>query len=461
VVSPISEQEADGTAERRRLALVESPSAAPSRHPGEVLRQPPRVLLWCNYDPYNAATICDHVNALAKFSELDVFVVSRLGNLPDDIDLDDFDAVIIHYSLALALEAYVSTRAKHRLRNYRGLKIQFIQDEYRFVNATVAAMAQCGIDLVFTCLKPEQIPLVYSPTALPNTRFHQMLTGYAPWWPTLYPTVPLKKRKIDVGYRGREYPSWHGRAGREKVEIGRRFLEDAPRYNLKCNIKWREGDRLYGRAWRTFLQDCRATLAVESGCSRFDFDGTLGPRAETYQQLLEGGKVARDAIGTFGDVPEDRINMSQVSPRVFEAAALRSLLIMYEGHYSGVTKPWRHFVPLRKDHSNMDEVVRFLRDDGAVSEMIANTFGEVALNPRYSYQAFVAEFDDVVKRLLPKGDFFGKRTVERAQFANAFPFYAIDNPHELDTPTTSKPTRFARRVVGGVRRRLVRLLKGA
>jgi hypothetical protein len=93
--------------------------------------------------------------------------------------------------------------------------------------------------------------------------------------------------------------------------------------------------------------------------------------------------------------------------------------------------------------------------------MIANTFGEVALNPRYSYQAFVAEFDDVVKRLLPKGDFFGKRTVERAQFANAFPFYAIDNPHELDTPTTSKPTRFARRVVGGVRRRLVRLLKGA
>ena len=45
---------------------------------------------------------------------------------------------------------------------------------------------------------------------------------------------------------------------------------------------------------------------------------------------------------------ENLIKLNQISPRCFEAAALRTVMVLYVGDYSGILKPWRHFVPLEK-----------------------------------------------------------------------------------------------------------------
>jgi hypothetical protein len=37
-----------------------------------------KILLLCNYDPYNAATVCDHINAFPFYSAHDVVVHSDL-----------------------------------------------------------------------------------------------------------------------------------------------------------------------------------------------------------------------------------------------------------------------------------------------------------------------------------------------------------------------------------------------
>jgi hypothetical protein len=71
-------------------------------------------------------------------------------------------------------------------------------------------------------------------------------------------------------------------------------------------------------------------------------------------------------------------------------------MVMFEGEYSGILEPHRHFIPLRKDFANIDEVVRVLRDHSSLQAMADRTFSEVACNPRWSYRRFIEEFDDEV-----------------------------------------------------------------
>ena len=469
-----------GDAEREpaRVRRVSVELEIPAEEPrGEASPRDPdalRILILCNYDPFNAATVCDHINAFVRYSRHEVFVLSRVGGLPDDLDLDAFDVVVVHYSLFIALETYVPPRMRRALSLCRALKVLFIQDEYRFVDRTISAIREAGISLVFSCVPEGEIPKVYDPSRLPGVEVRNTLTGYVPYALTQYEARPLAERDIDVGYRGREYPAWHGAAGLEKVEIGRRFLRDAERHELRCDIRWDERSRLYGAQWIAFTQRCRAVLAVESGASVFDFEGRIGPRTEAYATLTkartgllgrflrrhedEDERVRRYAAlrERYFAEDENRIDLSQLSPRVFEAAALRTLLVMYEGRYSGVFEPWRHYVPLRKDHANMDEVVTAIRDDGRVAEIAAEAYAEIAMNPDLSYAAFMRRFDDTVEEVAPSREGDGMaawQRFDREAFADDHPFYLIDNPHGLTRPKVRRRILRAVRHVPGLSRR--------
>jgi hypothetical protein len=137
-------------------------------------------------------------------------------------------------------------------------------------------------------------------------------------------------------------------------------------------------------------------LGVESGSSVFDFDGSLQRKVDDY--------VAKHPDASFEEVQrmflapyEGRIRQNQISPRCFEAAALRTAMVLYEGEYSGILQPGRHFVPLRKDFANFPEVVERLRDTAGLQRIVDCTYEEVARNEAYSYRAFVRRFDDAVE----------------------------------------------------------------
>jgi hypothetical protein len=454
-MSPGKPDETDADSKHPRSQGLRAAGTHDDAEPDQFSKDVPRLLLWCNYDPFNAASVCDHINALAKFSRFDVTVLSRIGSIPDDINLELFDAVIIHYSLTLALDSYISVKTRYRLSAYDGLKALFIQDEYRFVEKTRESIRQLGITLVFTCVPSAEIPGIYPPEKLSNVSFVNVLTAYVPAWLTVYPAVPLSERKIDVGYRGRDYSAWHGRAGREKVDIGKRFLKDGRRAGLRCNIRWRERDRLYGAQWRTFLQNCRATLAVESGASVIDFEGRIGPRVETFEKLL--GKAGKyDLVRErFFVGQEDRFDLSQISARVFEAIAIRTLLIMYEGGYSGVLTPWVHYLPLKKDHSNMAEIVGVLRDDIRVGEIIANAFADIAMNDRWSYVTFVASFDGYVEKMIHFDASRRSRQKAIDKIRKEHPWRLIDNPHDLHISRAGGKLEELRRFIRRVRNYIV------
>lgn len=407
------------------------------------------ILLLCNYDPYNAAMVCDHINAFHQYSKHEVVILSYMvtqgGDLPHDIDLDLFDGIILHYSLFLTIDAYVSERSRHKLRVFKGLKVIFLQDEYRCVDETITHIRALGFHLIFTCIPSSLMENIYPPSKLPGVRCINVLTGYVAENLIHYVPRPLNKRPYHVSYRGRLYPSWHGRLGREKRIIGENFLKDAKKYHLKVNISCLEKDRLYGAQWINLIQDSCAVLGVESGSSVIDFTGKISKTLETLHALLNPNsqKDLPDICeeGYYKQF-EDLYPMEQISPRIFEAIALRSLCILYEGHYSGVLEPWRHYVPLKKDHSNMEEVVAILNDHERLAQIITTAYLEIAINPKYSYKTFVQMVDQVLddtyltlQKNHPKQEykhFTEDSGITIKAISQKYPFYFIKNPHGLN-----------------------------
>ena len=355
-----------------------------------------KILLLCDDLRGHANAIKDHISAFRRLSRHDVRTFNPIG-MRDSValDLDEFDVVVIHYSIVLSHQRYVSDAFREKLRRYQGLKVQFIQDEYRWVDQITAAMRDVGIDVLFTLVDEPSASIIYD-TRLPGVRRVHTLTGYVPDELASRPWRPLAERTIEVGYRGRDIPYWIGRLSREKVEVGWRFLERAPRYGLKVDIAWSEHDRIYGEQWIDFISSCRATLCSESGASITDFDGSAERAVINYMRIHpEAGfeEVHHAVLEPYeGNAP-----MPVVSPRVFEAAALGTALIMFPGHYSGVVQPDEHYIVLEKDFSNMDEVVRQLRDDGLIAAMVERAADHLVQSGRWGFKALIERFDQVVE----------------------------------------------------------------
>ena len=354
--------------------------------------RPLNVLLLCDAEPGVAATILDHVNALRDYSRHRVFALSFMRNLPDRVDLERFDALVIHYSLVASFESNIDAASKRRIREFTGLKAAFVQDEYRFIDATVAALRDLDIHALFTCVPPGLRDVVYPEETLPGVVKETVLTGYVPLELAKRRVPAYPSRPIDIGYRARKLAPWLGRFATEKYLIAERVLADASKYSLQCDISVREEDRLYGRDWIRFLSRCKAVLGTESGASVLDFTGDIQRAVEAHLARAPGTAFAEMRRLYFAD-HDERHTIAVISPRIFEAAALRTLLVLYEGSYSGRLVAWEHYVPLRKDHSNMDEVVAVIRDPARAQQIIDRAYTEVALDPRNAFPAMVSQFD--------------------------------------------------------------------
>ena len=360
------------------------------------MRRRLHILLLCHFEPNSAGTIIEHIDAFKRWSSHRYYILNNLGDLPWWIDLARFDAVVVHYSLVASYDNYLSPATRERIRAFSGFKAGFVQDDYRWINDTINAYAYMRINALFGLAGPDIIDQVYPPARLPGVRRETVLTGYVPEALTQRTVLPMAKRPIDVGYRARKLPAWIGSHTLQKWQIADRFLADARRYGLVTDISYREEDRIYGENWIRFVSNCKAVLGTESGASVCDFTGDIQRNVEAHLKRDPDAsfETLRDLY--FKDV-DGKIPMNVISPRCFEAAALRTLMILYEGHYSGILKPWRHYVPLRMDHSNMDEVAALLRRPADAQAIIDQAYNEIALNPAYTFRAFVKRVDQIIE----------------------------------------------------------------
>ena len=346
------------------------------------------------------ATVFEHVSSFARFSPARVFFAHQDVSFPA-CDLGPFDIVIIHYSIRLPFNQIAEATAQ-ALTAFTGLKVVFIQDEYDHTHRAWYWIKRLGVQLVFSSVPAVSMSRVYPPEQFPGVRFVSNLTGYAPEALVALRThTRPSQRPLKIGYRGRALPIRYGALGREKVDVGRIVKAYCESTGVAHDIGWKESDRLYGDAWYDFIASCRAVLGSESGSNVFDWDGTLASRIADYKQRRP--RASEDELYDAVIAPLEQPGlMNQVSPRVFEAIACRTALVLFEGRYSDVVLPNVHYIPLRKDGSNLNEVIERLRDDAAVDAMTERAYVDVLASGRYGYQAFTHMVDDELTAALDR-----------------------------------------------------------
>lgn len=358
------------------------------------------ILLLCNKPDVGkgASTIADHIEAFEHYSRHRIWLCSNVGHIPERLDLDKFDVIIIHYSLCLLKPYYISEKSKNRLRDYKGLKVVFVQDEYQKIDLMNATLQHLDIDVLFSCFPESEIPGIYTQEKLPRVSKYSNLTGYIPTRLSLEKDqVPIKQRSIDVGYRGRKLSAWYGELAWEKWSIVDKWFEHVEKNTLRVDLSYLESKRIYGDRWGDFLKSCKTTLGVESGASVMDFTGDLEKTVELYE-LTHPNDSFFDIQKKYLLPHEGRHKLNQISPRCFEAIALKTVLVLYEGEYSGILVPNRHYIMLKKDFSNIQDVIRRIQDDAYLQTMADTAFEEIAMNPAYAYSSFIERVDGLLSQ---------------------------------------------------------------
>lgn len=350
------------------------------------------VLYLYNCTQTYTATVFEHLSAFSKHSRHHSFFAHQdeYSNLALNFSL--FDAVVIHYTIRLPFDQ-IADQNGVLLSEYRGLKVLFIQDEYNHTYRAWYWIRRLGIQLVFTVVPQNEIRRVYPPQEFPGVRFVSVLTGYVPEDLPVGVCQPPSQRRLVVGYRGRPLPVQYGALGFEKIGIGELVAGYCQSHGISYDIEWTEEARIYGPKWYEFISSCRSMLGSESGSNVFDWDGTLTQKIQEFR--------ARNPNGTDAQLYAELIRplelpglMNQVSPRIFEAVVSRTVLVLFEGSYSGVVSPYLHFIPVKKNGSNLDEVFRLLADGSYVDRMADRAYDDIIGSEKYSYPSFVRMVDE-------------------------------------------------------------------
>jgi glycosyltransferase involved in cell wall biosynthesis len=367
------------------------------------------------------STIREHLSAFRKYSRHQIYFVPATPWPGTDLtnkrmDLQIFDVLILHYSVRLSLQDHFTEEFAHQMECFRGLKILFIQDEYDFTEIARSWMDRIQFDLVYTCISAAECEIIYPSSRFPRTDFLQTITGYVPEERFLENYAqPMKQRRIVIGYRGRKLHYVYGTLGYEKYRIGLDVRRLAEERGLQVDIEVDDNLRIYGSDWYRFVGSVRATLATESGSNVFDFDGSI--RKAIDDLMAKHPDVSfEDVHRTILCKHEKLIRMNQISPKIFEAIRLRTALVLFEGNYSGVVKPDIHFIPLKKDYSNIESVFMKLQDFGYLEQITNQAYEDIIQSSLYSYKRFIAEVDSAIEARVvhgPRFDIFSSPIVAR------------------------------------------------
>ncbi len=359
-----------------------------------------RLLVVYNAESTQVPTLLEYVDCFRRWSRFEVEYLHGAMGAMADVDFDRYDAILVNHCCLLYYRNFLSFDVARRLKRYRGVKLCTLQDEYRRTDVIREQIAALGFHVVLTGTSPDLVNWVYPPERFPGVRFLPVLTAYLPErLPPADLVRPLDERPIPVGYRGSWGGGWYGDLVYRKLEVGRRFRAACEARGVPCDIEWSDEARIYGDAWYVFIASCRTVLGAESASNVFDFDGSLESLYRTM--LRDRGHV--DYWNEFRPhlVERERgVNNGMISPRIFEAVALRTPMILVEGHYSGVIAPHEHYIPVRTDFSDVDDVLDRIDDLPALAAMARRAYDHVIGSGAYTYRRFVETVEGAIENVL-------------------------------------------------------------
>jgi hypothetical protein len=346
-------------------------------------------------------TVRDHLTSFARYSRGRCHYVNLSVRRPPRWLLHvPFDVVVFHTSFLshLRWDPATGERLLERARPLRELeatKVAVPQDDFLRSAAINDFIEDFGVDVVFTPSPESQWPTIYDTVDRSRARFSTVLTGYL-----LDDTVAATeavvaataRRDIDIGYRAFHAPAWLGRHGQLKTTIADAVGAAARERDLVVDVSTRAEDTLYGTDWLRFQARSRYTLGVEGGASVLDRDGSVRECVDAYAAAHPEAGFEEIEAACFPGL-DGEIALRVITPRHLEACAARTCQVLVRGHYNGILEAGRHYVPLEPDFSNLDEVLDEVASGRRREELVTAAYEDVVASGRYTYRAFVEQFD--------------------------------------------------------------------
>lgn len=353
-------------------------------------------------------TISDHLFSFRRYSEADcAYVNMAVREIPGWLARSRFDLVVFHTTLLSkrwGRQGFEPLVDRVRcLSENPAVKVALPQDEFINTDLLCQFIREMRIDHVFSVAPESQWEKIYAGVDRSRVQLHRVLTGYLD-----AKTVArisrlrgkMSARPIDIGYRAHGVRHSLGAHGYLKIRLADLVESVAQGLGMRTDISTRYQDTLLGDAWYRFLLRCRYALGVEGGASIHDRDGTIWSKVQDY--------VAGHPEASFGEVEgacfpglDGSFALFAISPRHLEACATKTAQILVEGHYNGILKPNLHYIPVRRDLSNLEEVLDELGDESRRVDLVERAYSDVVESGSYTYRAFV---ERVLETSLPAGD---------------------------------------------------------
>ena len=355
----------------------------------------PTALVLYHYNQYpRRDAVTKHLYSFRDYSPGSTFLWNAArGSCPSWVRAIPFDLVIFHTS-------FLSTRWDRELFDETAASVGWIidrnvtkailpQDEFLNIDLVRRFIDELRVQHVFTPAPASEWSRLYPSVDEKSVRIWPILTGYLDdaavrRWGMSRPT----SRPIDIGYRAWESAFWLGRLGLIKRAIAEVFASKAPEFGLRTDIVLGEAGTFYGRNWYAFLQTCKYTIGVEGGASILDADGTIRACTEAYLRTKPSASFDEVERACFPAM-DGSLNLRALSPRHLEACLTRTCQVLVEGEYSGVLKPNLHYITLKPDFSDLDEVLAQLKADDLRHEITERAYHDIVASGRYSYREFV------------------------------------------------------------------------
>ncbi len=336
----------------------------------------------------------DHLYSFRRWSEHNCFYLNlAIRRVPWYVRYIPFDLIVFSTSFCSARDRKDAQRAIDRarvLKSMRAVKIALPQDEFINTKWLCDFINEFELDGVFSVAPESEWPVIYPTVDSRKPRFFRVLTGYldestVTRIETLAQTTG--ERPIDIGYRTAVSP-WWGRFGFLKQQLADVFQDRARSRGLSMDISSRREDFFRGDDWYRFLLSCKYALGVEGGASLLDWDGTVSERGRVYLASHPNASFEELEAACFPQL-DGSLRLRAITPRHLEACATRTCQILIEGDYNGILKAGQHYIELKRDFSNVDQVLDLIEQDHLRVDITERAYREIVESGEFTYRRFV------------------------------------------------------------------------
>ncbi len=385
--------------------------------------------------------ISSHLESFGKFYD-NVHYWNIAFGIPSVIKSCDFDCILFHFTFFI--QNINNPFTDKDLDNWKifsslkAYKAAIIQDEYINTITICKFLKMAGVQEIFSCLPESLFQEVYPREKTGVQRYHRVLTGYIDEQMIQMfenRTKKHKSRSVDIAYRARKMPYNLGIFGTYKWRLTEIFNKKIKNSPLRIDLSNDPNDFIFGDNWYDFLGNTRTTLGCEGGSSLHDPDGKIKKRVTQYMLDNPAASFSEVEKHCFKGLDE-KFPYYALSPRHLEAAVSKTCQVLVEGEYNGILLPNIHYIPVKKDWSNVEIVIDKISDLEYCEQIAEKAYQDLVLTEKYTYKEFV---NFIVNRLKEQV------IVPKKRKNNHFALTLLK--YQIKFPLLFHPISFAKRIL--------------